>query len=193
MDPTISAALISAVVATITVGFGYSQWRRDLKLKLGQIREEVSVELIRQRIEPYADFMNGLEALSSLHLDEIQAHPDKLFGGIQVLQDAIYGKVGLLASHSTREVVLYVRVGCQDFAKGKISRNELTLRLWALHIALRSDLGIAQPKWPSEVERIHEDASKYESQAYESSIVNYPWGEIDSAKRSSNQDSNERK
>jgi hypothetical protein len=190
MEPSILAALISAFVASIGVVFGYSQWRRDVKIKLGQIREEVSVELIRQRIEPYAEFMKDLEALSSLHLDEVQAHPEKMFAGMQVLQDAVYGKVGLLTSHSTRQVLLYVRAGCKHFVEGKITKGELTARLWALHFALRSDLGIAQPEWPSEVERIHADALRDEGQSFESLIKGYPWHKVDLEMRHPNRDMN---
>lgn len=178
-----TAALISAIVTAIGVMLSYSQWRRDVKMKLGQIREAVTVDLIRQRVDPYADFMEKLEILSSLHLDEIKEHPTKMLVGANVLQEATYGKVGLLASHNTRRILLYTRIGYYQFIDSKISKGEFTARLWALHFALRSDLGIAQPEWPNEVEQVHRDTSEDAGQAFELLIKNYPWHEVDLAMR----------
>lgn len=179
MEPSVLAAVISAVVTSLGLLFAYSQWRRDVNIKLGQVREEVSVELIRQRIGPYADFMKQLEILSTLHHNEMRQDPTKAQAGLQVVQEAVYGKVGLLASHHTRQVLLYVRGGLHDFTEGKITSGDLTLRLWSLHFALRGDVGIRQPEWPSEVERIHIAASKNEDIVFQDVMKSYPWTDVD--------------
>ncbi len=186
MEPAIIAALIGAIISVMTLAFGYNQWRRDVKIKLGQVREEISIELVRQRIEPYAEFMRNLELMSSLNLDGLREDPAKAEAAQRIIQDAIYGKVGLLVSHNTRQVLLFVRIGCQDFLGGKIGKDELVARLWALHFALRSDLGISQPAWPSEVERVHQDAAKDEDRAFQTLITSYDWSRVDLAARNPN-------
>lgn len=179
MDSSIIATIITATVTSLGILFAYSQWRRDVNIKLGQVREDVSVELIRQRIEPYAAFMRQLEILSTLYHNEIQQDTTKTQAGLQAVQEAVYGNVGLLASHNTRQVLLYVRVGLQEFMEGKITSGELTLRLWSLHFALRGDVGIRQPEWPSEVERIHIAASRNEDKAFVDLMRSYPWTDVD--------------
>ncbi len=187
MEPAIIAAIIGATVSFATLAFGYTQWRRDVKLKLGQIREEVSLELVRQRIDPYAEFMCKLEELSSLHLDGLREDPVKVQTAQKILQEAVYGKIGLLASHNTRQVLLFVRIGCEQFIEGKIEKDELVARLWALHFALRSDLGIRQPAWPNEVERVHKEAAKDEDRAFQTLITSYDWSKVDLASRNPNE------
>ncbi len=178
MEPILLAAIISALVTAIGLLFGYSQWRRDVQIKLGQLRETVSVELIRERIEPYSCLMKQLETVSSVHKDDLQNHPERILAFVDVLQEALYGKVGLLASHETRLVLLYARSGCRAVAEGKVPFDELRLRLWALHLSLRSDLGIAQPMWSSEIERIRESAAKQEARSTAELVKSYPWENV---------------
>jgi len=175
MDTNLISAVISGFVATFGILFAYTQWRRDVKIKLGQIQETVSVELIRQRIEPYSELMNKLELLSSVHEKELTSTPKKVQGFIDALQKMLYGKVGLLASHETRLMLIYVRSGCYGFIKHKIEFHDLMMRLWALHFSLRSDLGIAQPSWTNEIERIRNEPGKNDEQTIAELINTYPW------------------
>ena len=168
MDSTILSATISAGVTTIGLISAYVTWRRDVKIKLRQLREQVSVELIRQRIEPYSEFMKQLEVFSSFRKDKFESNADKMVDEvIKILQSALYGKIGLLASHETRPLLAFVRLGCTQFANEKISFEELSHRVWALHFALRSDIGIPQPLWDSEVERIHLEATNQPDRSWE--------------------------
>ena len=193
MEPAVIVAAIGAIVSFMTVVIGYSQWRRDVKIKLDQIREEVSIELVRQRIEPYADFMDRLAILSSHHLGKIREDRPSALAAEKMLQEAVYGKVGLLASHNTRQILLYVREGYRDFIAEKITDGELIARLWALHYTLRGDLGISQPAWPSEIERVHRDASLVEDQIARGLITSYDWSKVDLAQRNPNSHETESK
>lgn len=175
MDTNLIAAIISGFVATFGILFAYTQWRRDVKIKLGQLKETVSVELIRQRIEPYTELMHRLEMLSSIHKEELESSPKKVQAFIDILQKLLYGKVGLLASHETRLMLIYLRSGCFGFMKRKIEFSDLMKRLWALHFSLRSDLGITQPSWSSEIERIRNEPGKNDEQTIAELIKTYPW------------------
>lgn len=182
MEPTVVAVIISAVVTAFGLLVGYIQWRRDVKIKMGQIRETVSVELIRQRINPYGLFFQKLEMISSLHKQKYMKDRAKIHPFRKELQKAIYGNVGMLASHETRQLLIYVRSGCNEYLDDKIPFEQLRMRIWALHLSLRSDLGISQPNWLSEIERVRTDAAKYEFSSWEKLVESYPWDNIDAVK-----------
>lgn len=154
MDPSLLAALVSAAITIIGIGMAYVQWRRDVQIKIEKLRDEVVVELIQQRVEPYSEFIKELEPMSTLHQKELKRRPSLALDFTRVFQGAIYGPVGLLASSDTRQILVYARWGCVLFSEGRISYDQWLKRIWAVHLAIRSDLGIIQPNWPSEIERL---------------------------------------
>lgn len=182
MDSTILSAIISACVTTIGLVSAYAGWRRDVKLKLRQMREQVSTELIRERMVPYSEFMKHLEVFSSLHKQEFETNIKWTHEAMSILQGAIYGKIGLLAAHETRQLLLFVRLGLLQFSMTEISFEELLHRVWALHFALRSDIGIIQPMWDSEVERIQSRSTEEPDRSWdywEQVVKHYPWQKLD--------------
>lgn len=85
------------------------------------LREEVAVELVRQRVKPYSSFITKLERMSTVHRREIERNPKAVLDFMKVFQDAIYSPVGLFASSDTREIMVYARLGCKLFAEGTIT------------------------------------------------------------------------
>jgi hypothetical protein len=57
----------------------------------------------------------------------------------------------------------------------KASYVEMQLRLWALHLSLRSDLGNSQPAWFSEIERVRTDATRRQEKPIANLVESYPW------------------
>lgn len=168
MDSLMSA-LISAIVTTIGIGLAYLRWRKDVdirreelrndfNIRREELREEITAELVRQRVKPYSEFMKNLKSMSAENEKEIRKNPHKALDFVDVLQDAIYGEVGLLASNVTRGIIVYARKGCKDFAESKIDFPRLKQHFWAIHNGLRSDLGISQSDWPDEIERVRSQA-----------------------------------
>jgi hypothetical protein len=157
-DPNMTAAFIGAltslVVVSVTSLFAWLRWRRDVHIKLEQIRDDVTAELIRQRVKPYANFIKALEPMSSLHKKEIEADPQIANSFANIFQEAIYGSVGILASHDTREFIVYARLSCVAFAQNIIKYEDWLKSVWAVSLALRSDLGITQPDWDNEIDRL---------------------------------------
>ena len=157
-DPNVAAAFIGAfaslVVASVTSLFAWLRWRRDVHLKLEQIRDEVTTELIHQRVKPYTDLMRALEPMSSLHQKEIEADPQVANNFAKIFHEAIYGSIGILCSHDTREFIVYARLSCEAFAQNRIKYEDWLKSIWAVSLALRSDLGIVQPDWDSEIDRL---------------------------------------
>lgn len=142
MDTGLIAALISAGITLLGVLIAYSQWRRDVQLQLEGLRDDVTLELIKQRMEAYEPFFIKLEEMSTFHREQIEGDPKVARKFVVVFQDAIYGSVGLLASSDTRQIIVYARLGCKLFADGVIGYDEWLQRIWAVHLAIRSDLGI---------------------------------------------------
>ena len=165
MDTGLIAALISAGITLIGVFIAYSQWRRDVQIKLENLRDNVTLELIRQRSEIYGEFFSKLEKMSTLHRDAIEKNPETAKKFVGLFQEVIYSPIGLLASSDTRQILVYARLGSKLFADGMIAYDEWLQRIWAVHLALRSDLGIIQPQWPSEIERARKRAIAQSSQS----------------------------
>lgn len=175
MASEIISALIGASVGIIVAGAAYIQWKRNFELMSRQLSEDVTTELISQRVAPYTEFMKNLRMFSSSHdtVTELSTEiTNRLF---DTLQDAVYGAVGLLASHETRQLILHARGGCVLYQRKAIDHSQLMLRLWGLHLSLRSDLGIHQPEWASAVERILHNSSTEDFTKWEELVRYYPW------------------
>lgn len=113
MDSALLAALVSAFITLFGLGLAYYQWRRDIQVKLESLREEVTVELVRQRSKFYGSFFGKLEKMSTVHRRQIEADPQLVLNFMELFQKAIYGPVGLFASSDTREILVYARLGCK--------------------------------------------------------------------------------
>lgn len=153
ISSTVWAALISALITVIGITAATVRWRRDFDQRLQRIHEEVAKQLIELRIEAYATFLQQLEPLSRRWAHELMANRQKVKEFAEIFHHAGFGTVGLLASHDTRELIFAARAACLQYAEMKMPFDRLIQRIWALHRALRSDLGLDQPNWPNEIER----------------------------------------
>ena len=157
-DPNMIAAFIGAltslIVASVTSLFAWLRWRKDVSIQLEQIRDEITSELIRQRVEPYTVLMKALEPMSSLHRQKIEANPHIINSFSDVFQDALYGPVGTLASHDTRELIIYARRASKAFVEKTIEYEDWLVSVYAVTLSLRSDLGIVQPDWDNEIDKL---------------------------------------
>lgn len=174
MDTNLIAAIISASITTVGIIFAYIQWRRDVRIKLARLREEVTSELVKQRIPAYSKLMKNLEKMSVIYQEKHRGQPELILKYLKVFQDAVYGEVGLLAFHDTRKILIFCREGCIDYAAQRISYEEWLGRIRALHIVLRSDLGIVQPGLSNEVDKLQEQIGKNEKDRDLLTWVNSP-------------------
>ena len=165
MDTKIVAALISAGITFLGVVVAFWRWRRDIQVKLENLRDDVTLELIKQRFKVYAPFFCELEKMSTFHRKKIENNPKLTIDFVNTFQDAIYGPVGLFASSDTRQIMVYARLGCKLYADGDITYAEWLQRIWSVHLAIRSDLGIIQPQWSSEIDRVRKRAVAQSSQS----------------------------
>lgn len=168
------AAVVSAVVSLGVALITYRQSRRDSEAKERQLAESVTSELIRQRIAPYTEFMKGLTCASSQHDLVPGLGVDALQKLLDLIQGAIYGPIGLLATHETRQLILHVRAGCYLYQQKAVDHYSFMLRVWALHLSLRSDLGIQQPEWESAVEKVRRSTNS-DFTRWEDLVKAYPW------------------
>lgn len=101
----ILGALITGVI-TLFVS------RRANKRSKELVSEGISVELAKARIEPYAALMSAMCSLSrqAFSADEDDdSRKKRAADGAAIFKDAIYGRVGILASYETREVLVCAR------------------------------------------------------------------------------------
>jgi len=153
VSSTIWAALISAAITGAGIAAASIRWRRDFYHRRQQVHEEVTVQLIQLRIEPYVKFMQQLEPLSRRWTQDLEVDREKVRELAEIFHHAGYGAIGVLASNDTRELIVATRAACLQYAEMKIPFDRLINRVWAIHQALRSDLGLDQPNWPNEIER----------------------------------------
>lgn len=154
IDSIVWPAVVAAIVSFCATVFGYIQWRRDWKLKLSRLQEDVTVELIKQRIIPYTAFLAKLESMSSRYQEQIEENPRIAQEFIDTFHEALYGPVGLLASADLRAFLVIARETWMRYTQAKVSYQYVRRITWAVQFCLRSDLGIPQPAWDSEIERI---------------------------------------
>ncbi|WP_170213378.1 HAD family hydrolase [Catellatospora citrea] len=145
--------MVSTLVTIIASTLVYVRGRAELNAKVDSVHDELVRDRIPLRMKPYADFMRQLAPLSRQRLEAWRHQRHLAAEHVSIFNDAVYGEVGLLASSDTRELILAARAACIQFSEWKIPIGRLQNRVWAIHQALRSDLGIKQPNWPDEIER----------------------------------------
>lgn len=148
-----TSIVVSAGITVVGILLAYAQWRRDLRLRLDAVHDDLLRDLVQRRVEPFTELMSRLEPMSRRRQPALVADRELARGYAEVFHQAVYGPVGLLASTETREIIIYARAGCLLFAEWAISAADLRDRIWAVHQALRSDMGLPQPLWMNEVER----------------------------------------
>lgn len=165
MDTGVLSVIISASITILSIIVAYIQWRRDVQIKIEGLRDQVATELIKQRTKAYSEFFLKLEPMSTVHRKKIEDNPKLALDFMRTFQEATYSPVGLFASSDTREIMVYARLGCKLYADGEIAYDEWLQRIWSVHYAIRSDLGISQPNWPSEIERLRQKVIAQSSQS----------------------------
>ncbi len=141
------AAIISAAVTTIGFLIAYFRWKHEVNLKIGEIKKEVTSEIIKQRFIPFSQLMEQLEITSSIHKERLKKDKECRAEVTKIFQNAIYGKVGLFASHETRQIIIIGRLTSEKFEDDPSIYEEWRRITWASILALRNDLGIPQPRW----------------------------------------------
>ena len=156
MNESIITVAISASIALLTLIYTY--WNNRVQNQNNRIKvfEDINVELIKQRIEVYTVFMTELIIISSVEAKNLSSEPlrEKAKALIQLIQKNIFSKIGLLASHEAREIILRLRSKCISFLEGKISFAEVHTAAMGVHQILRSDLGVAQPGLSNNIEKL---------------------------------------
>ena len=182
---TLTSMLLSFLVSFITILIGWLTWRKEYQQKVKRLREDVSKHLIELRMEAYTDLLSNLKVYSNIRNRSNEDVKDDVIKNRHILHDQLYNKVGLICSHETRQLILYALMGFNEFIDNKITTLELNNRLWALHISLRSDLGIIQPDWEDSVDKINKESKSYlDIHSINKLVNNYPWDKYDYGKQS---------
>jgi hypothetical protein len=159
-DPRFISAVVSAAIALLigllTIWVNLWKIRREFKQAEAKLSEELTALLVKQRIESYEKLMTDLKQISSLYTrgkdgKDLKEKVEKI---ITAIQDKVFGRFGLIATHETRETVLRLRSKCVQFVNGKTQFDEVRKASWVVHQMLRSDLGLSQPNLESAIDRL---------------------------------------
>lgn len=147
-------AVVSAIVSLIGLIIVYVQNKKNTENKIKELRKQFAADLIKSRIGPYSEFMKQLEKTSSINKDEILKNPEVKKEIMNLFHEAIYGPIGILASHTTRYLLVESRKATFEFIEGKIDYDGWRKYPWIIALSLRNDLGIDQPGWENEIDLI---------------------------------------
>jgi len=155
-DPRVVSAVISALVALVIGVFTIWKIRKEMKHADYRFDEEITAKHFELRVEPYSKFMESLRSISSLEIRDISEDEkvQRVSEILNVSQNHIYGLVGVLSSHETRETIIKFRSTCINFIDGEVEFSEVTSAAWKVHQMLRYDLGLLQPGLRNAIHRI---------------------------------------
>ena len=130
--------------------------RKEIRHADYRFYEEIAAKHFELRVDPYSRFMETLRPISSLDVRDI-GEDEKMSRAKEVLnesQSQIYGLVGVLSSHETRETIIKFRSHCINYIDGNDSFQAVTSAAWKVHQMLRYDLGLLQPGLRNAIDRI---------------------------------------
>lgn len=162
-DQQVISALISAAIALfiglLTIWLNFWKIRKEFKQVERRLSEELTVELVKQRIDSYEKLMTDMKRFSSLEIRDadVATLKNKAKEVIIAIQNGIFGRFGLVATHETRETVLRLREKCCQFIEDKILFEEVHKASWEVHQMLRSDIGLSQPNLMSAIDRLRSE------------------------------------
>ena len=146
-SPILVSALISASGAILTAIFSF--WYNHVQYRhlRNKIYEDINLVLIKERIETYSVLMKDLKIISSFEIKDLSNEDlkERARNLVTIIQNGIFGKVGLIAGHETREMILRLRAKCKYFQEDKIPFSQVRQAAMEVHQMLRSDLGVPQP------------------------------------------------
>lgn len=155
MKDSYISIIISAGISLIA--FVVTSWFNLLQLRnaKNKLLEDINFELIKLRVEIYSNLMADLKIVSSYETKDLSNEKlkEKLKALIESIQRNIFGKVGLIASHEAREMILRLRGKCSDFIEERIDFKEVHMAAMVVHQILRSDLGLSQPGLDNIIEK----------------------------------------
>lgn len=155
MQSEILKTLIAILIPCVTGIFGFIIGYLNYMRMKAKVKEDITLELMRNRIDSYNEFLKSLKSLSSYGNEyNDEEYRKRLADAKEIIKDALYNRVGMLASHDTRQFLRLARLGIDKYLRGEIEKTHLHNVIWALHFTLRSDLGIKQPNWDSEIDVI---------------------------------------
>ena len=137
---------------------------------------------MKERIDSHANFLGELEILSSIrHRDTDNETKKKIVSDtVDIINAAIFGRFGLLASHETREVTLRMREICGRYIEDTVEFAQVVNAAYKVHQMLRADVGVPQPNLKTSLEKIGTGAkavNSVEIEALVSEIIHVNWKE----------------
>jgi hypothetical protein len=157
VEASLSAVVVSGAVSFIVaLATSLSSEAFKHRRKRYRTEEALTVEMVRERLKPYTEFMRAMKPMSRTRLQRLSEDDRRkeVAAFVEVFNGSIYDSVGLVATHETREVILRTRARCRQYAEGRGAYDSMTKCVCALHHMLRADMGLRQPGLAHTIERL---------------------------------------
>lgn len=155
-----SVSLLGFVVTTIwnrqmlfrQLDIEHDQWQESFRAQLrSDLMKENAVRIMQARLDCYVEVWQTLTIMTGYHV----RRSGNLESDIQELAfrltEFAYGKPGLLMSDRSRRLLNHLRGGCGEFLRGELEIREVQNRSHVLKHSMRSDIGIEDYEYESEV------------------------------------------
>jgi hypothetical protein len=128
------------------------QWQVSFREELRRnLVQESTLEVTRQRIKLYGEIWRMLKVTSQYewrHQPDLKTSVKYL---VEQLSDAAYNETGMVMSDRSLRLLNNLRNGCADFLRGETADQEIIDRAHMLKHSLRSDLGIIDYEYESDL------------------------------------------
>ena len=128
------------------------QWQESFRAELRQnLLQESTLELMRTRLKLYGEVWRTLRITSKHEWRNLSSPDESVRQLAEQLTVFAYSEMGLVMSDLARRLLNNLRAGCSAYLRGEITGDELIYRAHMLKHALRSDLGIVDYEYDSDL------------------------------------------
>jgi hypothetical protein len=131
------------------------QWQESFRAELRRnLAQESTLEIVRLRMKCYAEIWKELRITGSYEWKNLADPKASVQQLVDRLTDIAYGEIGMIMSDRSRLLLTNFRAGCAAFIREEISAEELIDRAHQLKHSMRSDLGIIDHKYESDLNAV---------------------------------------
>jgi hypothetical protein len=131
------------------------RWQESFRAELRRnLTQESTLEIIRRRISLYGEVWKVLKVTAGYEWRRLEDQKTAVKQLADYLTDISFGEAGLLMSDRSRRLLVNLRSGCGAFLKDLLPDKELIDRAHLLKHSLRSDLGIIDYEYESDLNEV---------------------------------------
>lgn len=152
---SIVGLIINYVITLQTTKNEERRWQESFSAELRRnLAQESALEIMRRRRQLYGEVWKALKVSAGYEWKKHKDQKEVVQQLADYLTDVAYSETGLLMSDRSRRLITNLRIGCGDFLRDAIPGEEIINRTYLLKHSMRSDLGIIDHEYESDLEEV---------------------------------------